>query len=187
MPRAPRRRRWTPARPTSPRCTRRCASGTDSRCRSSACAWRSTARSHAGTMRCARARKSPSFRRCPEDESARAAVDCVPGVPRAACRRRFARGGRPWGAAVMSRFRIADRPFDIAPLRQRLLHGRAGAFAAFEGWVRDHNEGRPVHGLRYEAYVELAEAEGERIVEEALARFDILEACCVHRVGDLAI
>ncbi len=87
----------------------------------------------------------------------------------------------------MSRFRIADAPFDIAPLRERLLHDRAGAFAAFEGWVRDHNEGRPVDGLRYEAYVALAEAEGARIVEEALVRFDAVEACCVHRIGDLAI
>ena len=87
----------------------------------------------------------------------------------------------------MTRFRIADAPFDIAPLRQRLLHERAGAFAAFEGWVRDHNEGRPVHGLRYEAYVTLAEAEGARIVEEALARFGAIEACCVHRIGELDI
>ena len=87
----------------------------------------------------------------------------------------------------MKRFRIADAPFEIGPLRERMLHDRAGAFAAFEGWVRDHNEGRAVHGLRYEAYIELAEVEGERIVAEALARFDAIEACCVHRVGDLAI
>ena len=87
----------------------------------------------------------------------------------------------------MTRFRIADAPFDIAPLRERLLHDRAGAFAAFEGWVRDHNEGRPVHGLRYEAYVALAEAEGARIVDEALARFGAIEACCVHRIGELDV
>src|SRR5690606_7532225 len=42
-------------------------------------------------------------------------------------------------------------------------------------------------GLRYEAYVALAEAEGERIVLEALERFAALDACCVHRVGDLSI
>lgn len=87
----------------------------------------------------------------------------------------------------MSRFRISDRPFEIAPLRQRLLHARAGAFASFEGWVRDHNDGRPVAGLRYEAYVTLAEAEGARIVEQALERFGAIEACCVHRTGELAI
>lgn len=90
-------------------------------------------------------------------------------------------------AGGMTRFCIADAPFDIAPLRQRLLHARAGAFASFEGWVRNHNEGRPVTGLRYEAYVPLAEAEGARIVAEALERFGAIEACCVHRTGDLAI
>ncbi|WP_298573854.1 molybdenum cofactor biosynthesis protein MoaE [uncultured Luteimonas sp.] len=87
----------------------------------------------------------------------------------------------------MTRFRIADAPFDIAPLREALLHDQAGAFAAFEGWVRDHNEGRPVRGLRYEAYVGLADAEGGRIVDEALARFGAIDACCVHRIGELAI
>lgn len=87
----------------------------------------------------------------------------------------------------MTRFRISPDPIDTAPLRARLLHERAGAFAAFEGWVRNHNDGRPVHGLHYEAYVALAEAEGERIVREALDRFGAIDACCVHRVGELAI
>ncbi|MCW5581733.1 MAG: molybdenum cofactor biosynthesis protein MoaE [Luteimonas sp.] len=85
------------------------------------------------------------------------------------------------------RFRISPDPIDTAPLRTRLLHERAGAFATFEGWVRNHNEGRPVEGLRYESYVALAEAEGERIVQEALAKFGAIDACCVHRVGELAI
>ncbi|MFP5373523.1 MAG: molybdenum cofactor biosynthesis protein MoaE, partial [Gammaproteobacteria bacterium] len=31
------------------------------------------------------------------------------------------------------------------------------------------------------------EAEGERILDEARARFDILDVHCVHRIGDLAI
>ena len=44
-----------------------------------------------------------------------------------------------------------------------------------------------MHGLRYEAYDVLAQREGEAIIEEALARFDILDAACVHRTGDLAI
>lgn len=87
----------------------------------------------------------------------------------------------------MPRFMLSDTPIDIAPLRAQLLHDRAGACAGFEGWVRDHNDGRAVHSLRYEAYRALAEAEGERILDEALARFDILDARCVHRVGDLAI
>ena len=88
---------------------------------------------------------------------------------------------------AMTRFAIADAPFDIAPLRARLLHAEAGAYASFEGWVRNHNEGRPALGLRYEAYVALAETEGATIVEEALRRFAIADAACVHRIGDLDI
>lgn len=87
----------------------------------------------------------------------------------------------------MKRFRIAAQPFDTAPLRERLLRDEAGACSIFEGWVRNHNEGRPVHGLRYESYVELAESEGERILAEAVERFSLGEAACVHRIGELAI
>jgi len=85
------------------------------------------------------------------------------------------------------RFSLSETPFDPAALRAQLLDARVGAYASFEGWVRDHNAGRAVSGLRYEAYVELAETEGQRILEEARSRFDILDAACVHRVGDLAL
>ena len=84
-------------------------------------------------------------------------------------------------------FWLAEAPVDLAPLRRRLEHDRAGAFASFEGWVRDHNEGRPVLGLRYESYVALAEAEGAKVLDEARERFDLCGAVCVHRIGDLAI
>lgn len=87
----------------------------------------------------------------------------------------------------MKRFALADAPFDIAPLRARLLRAEAGAYASFEGWVRNHNDGRAALGLRYEAYVALAEAEGEAIVADALQRFAIADAACVHRIGDLAV
>ena len=87
----------------------------------------------------------------------------------------------------MKRFRLSGEPFYIEPLRTALLGAKAGAFSSFEGWVRDHNEGRAVLGLRYEAYAELAEAEGERVLDEALAKFAIADARCVHRTGDLAI
>ena len=53
--------------------------------------------------------------------------------------------------------------------------------------MRDHNEGRRASGLRYEAYAALAEAEGAKIVDEALVRFAIADAACVHRVGDLDV
>jgi molybdopterin synthase catalytic subunit len=84
-------------------------------------------------------------------------------------------------------FAISATPIDTAVLRAALSDPHAGACAVFEGWVRDHNDGRPVRGLRYEAYVELAEAEGARILDEARTRFDIVRACAVHRTGDLEL
>lgn len=87
----------------------------------------------------------------------------------------------------MPRFQLADTPFDTASLRAQLLDARVGGYASFEGWVRDNNDGRAVHGLHYEAYAALAEVEGEKVIDEALAQFEILDALCVHRVGDLAI
>lgn len=87
----------------------------------------------------------------------------------------------------MAHFSLSDTPFDVATLRANLLDDRVGAYASFEGWVRNHNEGRPVTGLRYDAYVALAESEGGRILEKTRALHDILDAHCVHRIGDLAI
>jgi molybdopterin synthase catalytic subunit len=85
----------------------------------------------------------------------------------------------------MLRFRLADAALDPAALRQALQDPRAGAFASFEGWVRDHNDGRAVRGLRYEAYRPLAEVEGAKLLDEACARFAIVDAACVHRLGEL--
>ena len=87
----------------------------------------------------------------------------------------------------MSRFSLTADAIDTAPLRAQLLDARAGAFASFEGWVRDNNQGQRVSGLHYQAYAELARAEGEKVVDEALSRFDIVDARCVHRTGELAI
>jgi len=84
-------------------------------------------------------------------------------------------------------FLVSPEPFDIAPLREALLASGAGAYASFEGWVRDHNEGRAVLGLTYEAYGALAQAEGTRVLAEARTNFAILDVACVHRVGKLEV
>lgn len=87
----------------------------------------------------------------------------------------------------MSRFSLSDRAIDVSASRAPLLHVAAGGFCSFEGWVRNHNDGREVGGLEYEAYEALALAEGERIVQEAIDRYGVLAATCVHRTGHLAI
>ncbi len=84
-------------------------------------------------------------------------------------------------------FAIIEAPADLAQLRADLGDRAAGGFVTFEGWVRDHNEGQPVLRLEYEAYPVLAQREGSRIVAEAMAKFDIINAACVHRIGLLEI
>ena len=64
---------------------------------------------------------------------------------------------------------------------------RAGAYAAFQGWVRNHNDGRDVVSLEYEAYGPIAVSEGERVLAEALQRFNLLKVAASHRVGHLQI
>jgi molybdopterin synthase catalytic subunit len=62
-----------------------------------------------------------------------------------------------------------------------------GALVTFEGWVRNRNDGRDVVRLEYECYEALAVKEGERILAATLARYDIANARCVHRLGSLAL
>jgi adenylyltransferase/sulfurtransferase len=87
----------------------------------------------------------------------------------------------------MRPFAFSTAPIDTAAGRAALSDRACGGYATFEGWVRDHNEGREVQRLEYEAYAALAEREGERIVAEAIARFGVQHAACVHRIGDLGL
>ena len=89
-------------------------------------------------------------------------------------------------------FALTDAAIDRERLEAGLEHPAAGALATFEGWVRNHADGRSVRLLEYQVYPELAQAEGARVVAEALAKFDIIAAHCTHRsgilhVGDIAV
>lgn len=83
--------------------------------------------------------------------------------------------------------RISKRPLEPDKLRQALTDDAAGGYVAFEGWIRNENEGREVLRLEYEVYEPLAVKEGAKIIEEARAKFPILGASCVHRQGLLEL
>ena len=87
----------------------------------------------------------------------------------------------------MATFRFSRTAIDVASLRAELADPACGGYTSFEGLVRNHNEGLSVRHLEYEAFEPLAVKEGERIVAEAIKRFGIEHAACVHRIGDLAI
>jgi molybdopterin synthase catalytic subunit len=79
-----------------------------------------------------------------------------------------------------------------APIRNEdvLAHVGAhedGAMLLFLGMVRDHADGRPVTGMTYESYEEMAEPVLREIALEAAQRIGSDRVAVVHRVGDLAI
>lgn len=78
-------------------------------------------------------------------------------------------------------------PIEPAVLSRKLANVHCGGFVTFEGWVRDHNEGRKVEALEYEVYTPIAESEGAVILAEAKERFEITEAWVEHREGRLAL
>jgi molybdopterin synthase catalytic subunit len=87
----------------------------------------------------------------------------------------------------MTAFQFTRVPIVPEQLRGSLADPACGGYAAFEGWVRDSNEGQRVRGLEYEAFEALGLREGERIITEAISRFGVAHAACVHRIGALAV
>ena len=85
------------------------------------------------------------------------------------------------------KFTISSQIIDAGLLRADLDDQAAGACVVFEGRVRNHNEGRAVERLEYEAHRPIAEAEGLRILEEARDRFGCTRALAVHREGLLEL
>jgi molybdopterin synthase catalytic subunit len=84
-------------------------------------------------------------------------------------------------------FKLYSTPLESLDLKKGFANPNAGAFACFEGWVRDHNEGKKVKALSYEAFEPLCVSEAEKILAEAKRQFGTLEAKCYHRAGDLKI
>jgi len=90
-------------------------------------------------------------------------------------------------AAMADRMRISQDVIEPDKLRHALVDDAAGAYVAFEGWIRNENEGQEVLRLEYEVYAPLAISEGEKVIADAAARYPILQAACVHREGLLEI
>ena len=87
----------------------------------------------------------------------------------------------------MDLMRMTETSIEPDTLRRELFDHAAGAYASFEGWIRNLNEGQEVLRLEYEAYAPLALSEGQKVVEEAKRKFEVLHAYCVHRTGLLEL
>ncbi len=96
-------------------------------------------------------------------------------------------GGARAPDGAPGRFEVVEGPIDVAALVAALSHPSCGAIATFLGTVREHAEGRPVSGIEYHAYREMAARTLAQIGDEIRARWGLDRVAIVHRVGRLAI
>ena len=82
---------------------------------------------------------------------------------------------------------IGPERLAIEPLVAAVATGADGAVATFLGLVRNHNQGRGVRYLEYEAYAPLAVRAFERIARELAERWPDTRLALHHRVGRLEV
>ena len=83
--------------------------------------------------------------------------------------------------------RVQQADFDVAAEIAAMRAGKPaiGAVASFIGICRDMNEGDSVSTMTLEHYPGMTEKSLQQIVDQAMARWRILDARVVHRVGTL--
>jgi len=87
----------------------------------------------------------------------------------------------------MKEFKITPDVISLQSISAMKENNGIGARSVFEGTVRNINDGHKVKKLKYECYESLAIKEGNQILDEAIKKFDLINALCIHRVGTLEI
>src|SRR5579859_7163702 len=82
---------------------------------------------------------------------------------------------------------ISAEPLDMVALLKGAHHPGAGAVVLFSGEVREHNSGREVAYLEYEAHGPLASKLIAEILQEAMAKWKLHIAIAQHRTGKVGI
>ena len=89
--------------------------------------------------------------------------------------------------ATVSVTAITTAVLDLEGLVSLVSASGVGAAVSFLGLVRDHNQGRRVVHLVYEAYEPLAERALGRIIDEARNQWPSATLAIHHRIGKLEI
>ncbi len=82
---------------------------------------------------------------------------------------------------------VVPDAIDPASVLAHVGHPEDGATVLFLGVVRDHADGRPVGGMRYDAYREMADGVLAAIARGAAERLGTDRLAVVHRTGELEI
>jgi molybdopterin synthase catalytic subunit len=83
--------------------------------------------------------------------------------------------------------RVTAEPLDLEAVARLVAADDCGAVTTFVGLVRDHNLGRRVRWLEYEAYAPLAVRTFERIAAECAGRWPDARIAIHHRTGRVEI
>jgi molybdopterin synthase catalytic subunit len=84
-------------------------------------------------------------------------------------------------------FEVREAPLSADEALAAVRRPEAGGIALFLGMVRDHNDGRAVTLLEYEAYVPMAKKEMRAIAGEIESEIDGVRLAVLHRVGRLEV
>jgi len=84
-------------------------------------------------------------------------------------------------------YRLSDESLNLNEVVNFVGDPEAGAIVTFIGTTRNHNEGRHIHSLEYEAYPGMDEKEMQTIGEEAGQQWDVKGIAVVHRIGQVPI
>ena len=84
-------------------------------------------------------------------------------------------------------FSIREAEISVTEALAAVSRSAAGGVALFVGTVRDHNDGRAVSRLEYQAYASMAEKEMARIAAEIRLEIADVVLAVLHRVGSLGI
>jgi molybdopterin synthase catalytic subunit len=87
----------------------------------------------------------------------------------------------------MRRASVITREIDPASLINEVGSPQCGAISLFIGTVREVNDGRSVTAIEYSVYKSMADAELERILDEAEERFGVSALVIEHRIGLLGL
>ena len=96
-------------------------------------------------------------------------------------------GGYTEGVSAADRHAISERPLDPVAIAALVSPSSIGGLTTFVGLVRDHNAGKRVLWIDYEAHGALAIRVFARIAEESRERWPEAALAIHHRVGRVEI
>lgn len=82
---------------------------------------------------------------------------------------------------------LSSSRLDLQACMSLVASPAAGGIDIFVGTVRNNTKGKEVHRLDFEAYESMAISEMQKIAEEAIDKFQVLNIVVHHRIGTLNI